>query len=128
VIAVWASIDESPGYAALARLLAELFGKDVARELEAPFRLGDVALLRDLVARADGVEPVVETVAGTCRFPSLDDWMTTDIKGWTLADRIDDEGLARLKREARNTLGSYVRPDGSVVFDAPARLVTLTKS
>ena len=127
VVAVWASIDESPGYAALARLLAKLFGMEVARELEAPFCLGEPALLRDIFARADGTEPALETVAGECRFPSLDSWITTEIKGWTLAGRLADEAFERLQREARSALSEYVRPDGSVAFDAPARLVTLTK-
>src|SRR5690349_10654961 len=40
-VAVWASIEQSPGYAALLRLLQRLFGDDVAAALRAPFVLGD---------------------------------------------------------------------------------------
>ena len=39
-IATWASIDQSPGYAAMAHLLQRLFGDEAANALMAPFSLG----------------------------------------------------------------------------------------
>jgi SAM-dependent methyltransferase len=127
VVAVWSSLDETPGYAAMVRLLERLFGSDVARALEAPFCLGDSEQLRDMFLQAGAVDPWVETVPGTCRFPSLGQWVHTDIRGWTLADLIDDEQFDRLCREAPNALSKYVRPDGRVEFEAPARLVAVRK-
>ena len=37
VVAVWSSLNETPGYAAMAQLLRRLFGAEVASALEAPF-------------------------------------------------------------------------------------------
>ncbi|MGH7803396.1 MAG: class I SAM-dependent methyltransferase, partial [Candidatus Binatia bacterium] len=51
-IAVWASLMESPGYAAMAELLRELFGDAAARALHAPFALGEADELRSLFAAA----------------------------------------------------------------------------
>ncbi len=127
VVAVWSSIDESPGYADMARLLARLFGADVARALETPFCLGDPEQLRDIFLRAGAVDPSVETLPGTCRFPSLETWVHTDIKGWTLAERVDGEQLDLLRREASAALAQYVRAEGNVEFPAPARLVVVDK-
>jgi hypothetical protein len=51
--------------------------------------------------------------------------MYTDIKGWTLANIIDDEGYERLRQYAPQKLSHFVLADGSVEFDAPAHVVTV---
>ncbi len=128
VVAVWASLDDTPGYAAITVLLQRLFGAEVADELRAPYSLGDPAALRDLFAGAGADDPRVETLAGTARFPSLESWIYTDIKGWTLADRIDERQYETLQREAPAALSRFVAPDGSVRFDSPAHLVIAAKA
>ena len=50
--------------------------------------------------------------------------MFTDIKGWTLADVIDDAGFERLLKEAEKELAAFVGPDGQVAFDSPAHIVS----
>jgi hypothetical protein len=42
------------------------------------------------------------------------------------ADVIDDEGYEKLRREAPKQLSQFVLPDGSVEFEAPAHIVTVT--
>ena len=123
VVAVWSPLNETPGYAAMVHLLDRLFGADVACELEAPFCLGDSDQLEDIFMQAGAVAPIVETVSGTCHFPSLDRWIATDVKGWTLGNRIDDEQFQRLQQEAKSALAAYVQSDGKVEFEAPARLI-----
>jgi hypothetical protein len=70
-------------------------------------------------------EITIETVPGKARFDSVESWIYTDIRGWTLAEVIDDEGYERLKREAPKKLSQFVLADGSVEFDAPAHIVTV---
>ena len=130
-VAVWASLSESPGYAAMAELLRELFGPDIARELEAPFCLGNPGQLVELaqqagVAGAD-VELDVEQLRGRARFPTLRDWVHTDIRGWTLADKINDEQYERLQAAAAERLAVFAA-DGRVEFDIPALVLTATKN
>ena len=50
--------------------------------------------------------------------------MRTDVKGWTLADLIDDDQYALLLREASVALRRYAKVDGIVMFEAPALIVT----
>jgi hypothetical protein len=52
--------------------------------------------------------------------------MYTDIRGWTLADMLDDAQFARLLEEAEKALRPFVGGDGSVAFAAPAHIVTVT--
>lgn len=125
-VAVWDTLEATPGYAVMAGILEELFGPEAARSLQAPYSLGDTQKLASLFSAAglDGI--AVQTVAGKARFASLDDWIYTDIKGWTLAGVIDEEGYERLRRYAPQKLGRFVLSDGSVEFDAPAHIVTAT--
>lgn len=123
-IAVWASLDENPGYAAMVNLLDRLFGKAVADALRAPFALGDRQLVADLVTCAGFRDVEVAQVAGTARFSSLEAWMHTDIRGWTLADRITDEEFVKLLEHACRDLAHFVGDDGEVAFAAPALVVT----
>lgn len=126
-VAVWDALEATPGYAQLAQLLGELFGPEAAQSLHAPYVLGDREKLASLFAASGQPEPTIQTLSGTARFPSLESWMYTDIKGWTLAGTIDDEGFERLQRAAQKRLSHFVRPGGTVEFDAPAHIVTAVK-
>jgi SAM-dependent methyltransferase len=119
-LAVWDKLESSPGYAAMAALLERLFGRRIAGELHAPFALGDAGALRALFAEAGLRGATVTVRTGTARFPSIESWVCTDVKGWTLADLIDDDQYTRLQREAAVALRPFVQPDGAVAFDAPA--------
>lgn len=126
-VAVWGPLAQTPGYRSMVALLDSLFGSEIARELEAPFRLGDPSKLADLFGRAGIQAPNIETIVGTARFPSIDAWIRTDVRGWTLADRIDDEQYAVLSRAGGAALCEFAGPDGSVAFASPAHVVTVRK-
>ena len=49
------------------------------------------------------------------------------MKGWTLADQIDDRQFELLVKEAADVLQPFAQSDGSVAFDMPAHIVTVTK-
>jgi ubiquinone/menaquinone biosynthesis C-methylase UbiE len=126
-VAVWDSLAATPGYAVVAEVLDELFGPDAAKSIHAPYSLGDTAVLATLFARAGMDDVTIHTVMGQARFASVEDWIYTDIKGWTLADMIDDEGYERLRQYAPEKLGRFVQADGSVAFDAPGHIVVSKK-
>lgn len=123
-VAVWASLSDTPGYAAVAELLDELFGPEVAKSIEAPYSLGETDKLLSLFVGAGSSKTRIRTVPGKARFASVESWIYTDIKGWTLADVIDDDDYEKLKREAAKRLSRFVRPDGTVEFDAPAHIIS----
>lgn len=127
-VAVWAPLETSPGYADMVTLLERLFGKQVADELRAPFTLGEERRLRLLFA--DGGMPNVELsrVEGTARFPSIEDWVRVDVKGWTLARFIDEERYRLLLREAERELRGYLREGARVEFAIHALLAAANRS
>jgi len=123
-IAVWDRLENSAGYMQMSMLLDRLFGKSVADALRAPFVLGDPADLRDLLT-ASGIEGAdIRTLSGTARFPSIESWVHTDVKGWTLADLLDDSQYRALLTAAGTDLSKFVLVDGTVAFPAPAHVVT----
>ncbi len=127
VVAVWASLEETPGYLAATRLLERLFGKEIAELLRAPYSLGDPRGLEALLRDAGVAQPRVSRVPGEARFPSLRDWMRTDVRGWTLADKLDDDQFEALVQGAEDELGRFVTAEGAVRFDHPALIATARK-
>jgi SAM-dependent methyltransferase len=126
-VAVWDALERTPGYAAMGALLERLFGPAVADGIRMPYVLGDPDELLGCFARAGIGGAALTTPAGTARFASLDAWIHTDIRGWTLADVIDDAQYARLRAAADDALAGFVGPDGAVAFAAPAHIVSATK-
>jgi ubiquinone/menaquinone biosynthesis C-methylase UbiE len=126
-VAVWDSLANTPGYAAMTALLNRLFGDKIAAALEAPFTLGDTNILQSLFAEAGMRNAEITTQIGMARFPSIQAWVHTDVKGWTLADMIDEAQYQLLLREAEQALKPFVSEGGVVSFKSPAHIVTWRK-
>jgi ubiquinone/menaquinone biosynthesis C-methylase UbiE len=126
-VTTWTSLPTTPGYAAMVDLLAETVGPSAATALSAPFSLGDSGQLHELLAPAfDHV--TVRRIEGTARFPSIDAWVHTDIRGWTLADTLTEHQYETLLIAARDRLARFTRRDGTVSFPAPALIATATRA
>jgi SAM-dependent methyltransferase len=126
-IAVWDSLENVTGYAGITRLLSRLFGDSAAESLRAPYSLGDIQELSSLFSDADTPGVKIKTVEGSVRFPSIQYCMEADIRGWTLADVLDDEQFELLVSEAEKELSGFVTAEGTVLFSSPAHIVTATK-
>lgn len=121
-VAVWDTLENNIGYARLARLIEQLFGSEAAEALRAPFALGNPTRLGDIAAA--GVRaPETTRHRGLARFASLERWLHTEIRGWTLAETIDHDGFARLVDAAVDRLADLVTEDG-VAFDVSALVVS----
>ena len=125
-VATWAAVGESPGYAAMVDLLDRLFGSHAADALRAPFCLGEPAALRALLEPAFA-HVTVARHEGTARFESIEAWVHTEIRGWTLAEMIDDEQHAELLAAAQVDLAGFTDAQGRVAFSAPALIGSGTR-
>lgn len=126
-VATFRSVADSPGYRDLIPLIGEVAGPDAADALKAPFCLGEETQLRGLLEAA-GFEAVeLREIVGTARFSSLEDWLRTEIGGWTLADMFTPAMLDELIERARTQLAGYAAPDGRIAFPAPALIASARK-
>lgn len=125
-IATWSAIDESPGYATMIDLLRRVVSDAAADALRAPFCLGTVDAVAALLADTFP-DAVVTRHDGTAHFESIADWVHTDIRGWTLADTIDDATCQRLLADALSTHAQYTDAAGRVSFAVPALIATAAK-
>ncbi len=124
-VAVWDKLENSPAYAAEEQLFQRVLGEEYADET--PYSLGDPKVLQQLFASADISGVKIRTHAGTARFSSIDDWIYTDVMGWTIDDEIEDEKYESLLREAQQELACFVTPEGKVAFSTPAHIATASK-
>ena len=118
-VATWAGLERSPGFAALVELFDRVLGREAGDALRAPFTIGTPAALAAATRPAFAGAEVREH-DGTARFGSLDEWVRTEIEGWTLAGTVDDAALAHLLDEARTALAGFVGAGGTVEFPVPA--------
>lgn len=127
-VATWDRVENSPGYDAMVALLQRLFGQRAADALRAPFVLGEPAVLVALAAEA-GIEGAeIVTRQDVAVFPSIEDWVHTDVKGWTLADMIDDDQYRTLLAAAQAELAPFVATDGTVSFAASAHILSAAEN
>lgn len=122
-VATWAEVDESPGYAAMVDLLRRLFGDTEASALLAPFTFGTPETLEAALAPVFP-DVMVTRHEGSARFESIEDWVYTDVRGWTLAGLMDDDQYSQLLEAAEAELDRFTGPDGRVSFAAPALVAT----
>ncbi|HRW10886.1 MAG TPA: class I SAM-dependent methyltransferase [Caldilineaceae bacterium] len=128
-VAVWDCVEHVEGYPPLADLLERLYGAEVGAAVRSPFVLGNPDLLTGLFADVDGFDNIeLHHQTSTMRFPSMHAWLTTEIRGWVLADRLDDAQFTALLHEAQPILAPYVQPDGTVALRAPAYIVSASKA
>lgn len=127
-VAVWDTLENTPGYAAMVGIDTRLFGEHVANELRAPYSLGDKEVLQDLFAEAGIPDVCLFTHEGCARFPSIQAWVDLDVQGWTLGEMIGPAGHEQLRHVAEQELQGFVQVDGTVAFASPSHLVTAIKS
>lgn len=84
--------------------------------------MGDTEALAD-IASAGLQAPTVTRHRGVARFESLEAWLHTGIRGWTLADAIDDDGFAKLLDHAHQDLADLAESNG-VSFGVSALVVS----
>ena len=126
VVAVWDSLKQTPGYAALTALVERHLGRDAGVPVRAAFCLGDVGLVWSLLEEAcfSGVD--VDAVQATARFPSVEEWVEAEVRGW-IGGEFGEREYAALMADARETLAPYVQPDGSAEFVLPGIIGTAVR-
>jgi hypothetical protein len=122
---VWTSLDRIPAIAREVGILERIAGAAAAEALRAPFVLGDVDALRDVVTTAGVASVDVTHRDGDARFPSIRSLVEADLRGWLplMGVVLEEDVIAEILDAAERELADFVEGDGSMVFDMPALIV-----
>ena len=127
-VAVWW---QSPGYPVLAEIARERMGEEVATALMDSFCLGDGEKLLELF-RSAGIETAkLHSHEGWGRFPSVDEFVRIEIKGWVdgqLDGGMDEDNYNVLLADARKRLEHFCTADGEAMIPMDAHIVTAEKN
>jgi SAM-dependent methyltransferase len=129
-VAVWASLADTPAYAAEVTLVERLAGAAAADALRAPFVLGEEGRLAELCVAAGITGATVELQRGQGVFPSIRNMLEADLRGWLplLGIVLEENLIEEIVRQAEVVLRPFVTDDGtSVSFASPALLATAAK-
>lgn len=121
LVAIWDSIESSEGYLLMQDLFRSELGDAAASSLDAPFAMGRDRVLESVFDAADVKDVVFTSINGTGRFDSISQWVTTEVRGWTLGDSVSDARLATLTAKAEDHLARFAADDG-VVFGMTAKV------
>lgn len=121
LIAVWDSIERSDGYLTMQELFRSELGNAAAASLDVPFAMGRNGVLETLFDDAEVKHVEFTSIEGTGRFDSISQWVTTEVRGWTLGDSVSNAQLAELTARAQDYLSRFTTNDG-VVFGMTAKL------
>lgn len=125
-VAVWGALGDAPAYALEERLIRRIAGDDAAVPLQAPFTLGDARALAALFEDAGVSSVTVASHRGSARFPSIEVMVGADLRGWLplMGIVLPEETIRAVLSAADRELARFVTPDGTVVSDMPAFIVT----
>lgn len=114
-VAIWDSIDRSSGYTKLRRLFEAELGSEAAESLDPIFAMGADGAFDSVLAAGGITDAELTFIAGTARFASVSEWVTTEVRGWTLGETVSDEELEALLSVAERELAEFSTSEGCLV-------------
>lgn len=130
VIAVFDSLDNTPGYNSIVRIFESIAGEEVAQALRFPFSLGDTAKLRSIISENGLASAKITTHQGMANFPDVRTMVLADVKGWfPLAGFVlNDNQIDEIVDKATSNLKEFIGNDGSLKFPLSAHFIMITKN
>jgi len=116
-VAVWGTLESSPGHHALVRALERHVGAEAAAVMSTPFRLSDAKAVQSHVEAAGFLDVDVREEQRAVRFPSTEAFTRSVLGGGTLARagvQVSGEALAAVIADVDQALHPYVQADGLV--------------
>jgi hypothetical protein len=124
IISVWAG---SPAYAKLRDIAQSLGIDDLAESLYPVFVLSNATEVISLFEMAEIPDANLQSQEGSVQFPSIDDFVKTEVQGWVIGEEMDETIFENLLMKARNELFEFCDTQGYINFSMKAHLITARK-
>lgn len=124
VVSVWRGLDNNTVYGALSEATRKVISDEAGDMMAWPNKLGDYDQLEALFHTAGAADASITHQDGTARFPSVEDFVATEINAWLMAGSVSDEKMAALTAELRTRVPQFATASGPVMFPLNAYIVT----
>lgn len=128
VITVWEALGRNPVYAGLVDIAKHHIDDAAGSSLAWPFALGENGKLEEICHLAGVTDVTLCTHDGLAKFPSLEDFVRTEIQAWVLADSVDEESLRAVVADSQERFASYCDLNGCVDIPLDAIIATARKN
>lgn len=119
-VAVWADLTETPPFYELSKIFDDVVGSNAGDGLRVPYSMGNTDELVALAEEANLSQPNAERVSGRAQFASVAEFVTTEVRGWTLSSSVTDEILSDMIALAETRIAGQGRDQGGFGFTCPA--------
>jgi SAM-dependent methyltransferase len=127
VVSVWEALGQNSVYAGLVNIARQRIDDQAGDSLAWPFALGEKGKLAEIFRSAGIDQETISVHDGRAHFPSLEDFVRTEIQAWVLADSVDDKKIGAVVADLRTEFKGYCDDDGSVDFSLNAVLAKTIK-
>ncbi len=129
VVQVWGELKDSPCYVKLIELTRNHVGARAEEILASPFVLGDKSELESMFEEAGFKQVEINTIIGTCRYATCDEFVRAEVEGSPIAPIIREkssDAYDAYLAECHKELGEFISgDDGEITFDFPGHIVVL---
>lgn len=127
IVGIWEGLATNAVYAELVGIVSDIVGEEAGESLAWPFTLGASGVLGSHFGEA-GLAPVSTTVeTGIATFPSVKEFVQTEIESWLLADSVTAENMAEISRRAETAFAPYCSDTGVMEFPLNAIIGSYVK-
>lgn len=116
IVSVWQGLDNNIVYRELVEATREVVDDESANSMAWPFTMGQVGSLEGVFKSAGVSELTMSEHDGTAIFPSIEDFVATEIQAWLLADNIDPIQIDAMVNLLRTKYRPFEGVTGSVTF------------
>lgn len=124
VISVWQGLENNVVYRELVEATHEVAGADSANSLAWPFTIGEAGRLESIFRAAGIGEVAMSQHDGTANFPSIEDFVATEIQAWLLADSVTSDQIDAIGKLLRAKYPPFKGVTGAVSFPLNALVGT----
>ncbi|MEM8562987.1 MAG: methyltransferase domain-containing protein [Pseudomonadota bacterium] len=128
IVSVWEGLENNVVYRNLVEAAREIAGIDAANSLAWPFTMGDSGSLESIFESAGMEDVVISHHDGKARFPSVDEFVSTEVQAWLLSDSIERHQVEAMVTQLRTTYLPFQNAVGAVSFPLNARIGAVNKS
>lgn len=128
VVSVWQGLDNNVVYRELVEATREIADDESAGSMAWPFTMGDAGRLAELFQSAGMPDVTLSEHDGTASFPSVEDFVATEIQAWLLADKLDANQIASMVSLLRAKYPPFEDATGSVTFPLNALIARVSAS